>query len=443
MTESPMSALEHAYPPGLTPQYASAVNAPIALYEGPATLLVDGESLNTDVLIRFNLLHPQGPEVVCAALVRALDAATELKVPNEGLVASIRGRQFQVGDAGCGFVALLRGDVETGTRSGMHRILFHIANMPSVLGAWVTQGERASRARISLNDGTWQVNIDSVSEAFGARNLTDRINDVGGLAITHVGELRRVGGGSFNADDGQAVLRDVGRTLSFARAGWSLPFLLEGSDAAGNPIWRSWSSMRTTPFCRTAPWFSSFEPEILNTIFAGWRRMIVTPQGETISAALHLYLDAQEQGLAMESRLVLAQAALEGLADGWPHPPPAGTPSVAALNGEAAKRIASVGLSLGLDLEVPPVLTHLAALAKPSATSTVFEKMAWVRNSVAHLSNFPRLSGVDWRAKYEAAQFALWVLELALLRLLDADGRIRNRLTSSTQDHIEKLPWKQ
>ena len=161
-----------------------------------------------------------------------------------------------------------------------------------------------------------------------------------------------------------------------------------------------------------------------------------------LDAALHLYLDAHARGLAVESRLVLVQAALEGIADNWPHPTLRSESDASTLNGAAARRIGAVGLSLGLDLSVPSTLTNLAILPNPKADSSVFEKMTWVRNSVAHLNNFTRLSNVSTGAKYEASQFAFWVLELAILRLLDVDGKIRNRLTASYVGESMSLPWK-
>ena len=432
--------------PSLTPMYPSAVNEPIPLYRGPGSLTVCGRSTATEAVIRFNFLHPQGPEVLASTMLSqraevlastmlyTLDAATELSVPSEQLVAPVLGRSFRVEDDGCRFVGILDGDVETGSRSPIHRLVFHVANMPFVHGSLVRQDNRMHKARICLDDGTWHADIDAVPAGSAIRPLAEQINEVGGFAITHVGALQRVDGTAFAVSAGQAVLHDVRRTRSFARAGWASPFLMAGVDGAGQVVWRSWSNERISPFCEPAAWFSPSVPGILDSIFRGWRAVMSRPDGNVVNAALDLYLDAHVGGLAMDSQLVLVQSALEGLGAGWP--------LVAKTKASAAQRIQAVGQSLGLAVSVPATLPHLAALAEPKAASTVFERVTWLRNSVAHLGNFDRLNAVSWKAKYDATQFLFWVLELALLRLLDADGQVLNRLTPPIDRAPVKLPWK-
>jgi hypothetical protein len=277
---------------------------------------------------------------------------------------------------------------------------------------------------------------------FGEPDLPDRISEARGYAITHVGSLTRADGGTFDVAAADEILRDITLTLSLARAAFSSPFLRSGYDAAGTKVWQCWSSFRTDEWNAYENWFSKMHPRILQSVFAGWRRLATSPDLEVINAAAHLYIDAHAPSLAIESKLVLAQAALEGLADGWPHPPLPASPPLPKFESGAAARVAQIAVSLGLPVTVPAPLRALAALPKPNANAPALDKMTWVRNSIAHLGNLPRLTGYPWRAKYEARQLAAWHLELALLRLLDASGPYLNRLTAQTHGDVERLPWR-
>lgn len=179
-------------------------------------------------------------------------------------------------------------------------------------------------------------------------------------------------------------------------------------------------------------------------IFAGWQRLGSSPDIEVLNAALHLFIDSHTPGLAMESKLVLAQAALEGLAEGWPFPPWANAPAIPAPppgREPAWHKLCKIAVSLGIPLAVPASLQNLAALPDPTPAASALEKMTWIRNSVAHLGNIPRLARHSGRLRYEARQLAAWHLELALLRMLDATGVYLNRLTATHQWTTEPLPW--
>jgi len=219
--------------------------------------------------------------------------------------------------------------------------------------------------------------------------------------------VSRSDGQTFTAQDADEVLKDVGRTLSLARAAFSMPFLRVGFNSRNEKVWECWTGFRTEAWRSHENWFAPLEPAVLQSVFAGWRRHANTPVLEVLGAALHLYINSHAPGLATESRLVLAQAALEGLADGWPYPPATGSPGLPTFGSGAAAGVAVISQSLRLPLSVPATLTNLAALASPSANSPALDKVAWVRNSIAHLQLLPRLAAHPSRVRYEARQGAV------------------------------------
>jgi hypothetical protein len=421
--------------------YASEINEPIQLFSGEGSITNAGTSRAAPSEIRFTWTPNEGPEVETRGLFVDLNSSMTIDVPRLGLTAPLLGRSATFGTHEARFRGLLTGAVQFGEPSALTRLVFHIANFPFVYGDPVKRGSRLVRGRIRLEAAPWVVTIDPVVDEreSGAPDLPSRLKEVRGYGITHVGQLTRSDAHAFSANQAEDILEDVGRTLSLARAAFSMPFLRVGFNAMNERVWECWTGFRTEAWRSHENWFDRLEPKVLQSVFSGWRSHANTPQLEVLDAALHLYINAHAPGLATESRLVLAQAALEGLADGWPHPPLPGSSPLPTFGSGAAARVAVISQSLQLPVDVPPILTNLAALDRPAANSPALDKVAWVRNSIAHLQLLPRLAAHPSLVRFEARQFATQHLELALLRMLSAEGMYRDRLDPASR--TQRLPW--
>src|SRR4051812_40186172 len=227
----------------LVPDYSCGVNEPIALYQGGATLRANGRSVNGDCVLRYVWQPTEGPEVVFPRPALNLDDRPELVIPSIGLTARVDPRRITGGTGHPQLVGLLAGDVTIGAGSALSRLKFHIGNFPSVIGTQIHRGQNTLLGRIHLEALPWQIDIDPVPDdhPFGEPDLPDRISEERGFAITNVGQIRRADGAPFAAADVEAVLTDVSRTLSFARAAFSMPILRVGYDGAGAPVWKDWS----------------------------------------------------------------------------------------------------------------------------------------------------------------------------------------------------------
>jgi hypothetical protein len=428
-------------PSARAPLYVCEVDEPVVLYQGEGVLVADGNSEKAECIVRYAWRPSEGPEVYFPDLAAPPTGDCALEVPAIGLKADVSVRVVKVGSAVQSFVGLLRGLIRTGQHSGLASLTFHLGNFPFVIGEAVERGTSIINGRIHLEHSPWAIDIDPVPDD-PDHSLMERLRETKGRSITHAGTLARQDRSAFAVADAEPVLRDVSRTLSLARAAFSTPLLLTGVDTNGKAIWRCWSAYRTDAWQSHRNWFSTMHPATLQSVFSGWRSVSAGPDAEVISAAQHLYLDAHDTTLALESRLVLAQAALEGVADGWQYPALAGSPTLPTFGSPAAERIAKVAVSVGLPVDVPKALTALAALKQPKVNAPALDKMAWVRNSVAHLGNFPRLVGQSSRMKFEAFELGGAHLELAVLRLLDAKGPYVDRLSSSPNGKLhKKFAW--
>ena len=431
-------------PEALLPTYSSGIDDPIVLFEGEGSLSCPGKMMKGECTIAFTWGPNQGPELTFRGSEVIHGHEYQLEVPKLGLKAHIVGRQIINGAGGPMLKGLLNGKIELGSRQPIKRVEFHLGNFPSVHGEWISWGTLESAGRIRLSSEHWEIIIDQVQNnpTVGEKGLWESLSDAQGYGITHVGALTRLDGAEFTLEEAEHVLTDVSRTLSFARGAFSCPFLRIGFNDRNERVWQSWSGYRTDAWSNNSNWFSPHHPQILNAVFQGWRQLRSSPNLEVINAASHLYLDSHVPLLATETKLIIAQAAIEGLANDWPFPMPAGSVLPGAVTQtQAAGKIATIALSLGLNLDVPSELKELKTMPNPNPASSAPEKITWIRNSVAHLGNLPRMAGVSWESKYQALQVAEHYLELALLRLLDVKGDYLNRCKVGSIGDVELLPW--
>jgi hypothetical protein len=386
----------------------------------------------------------EGPQLVTDLQHPLLDDNCMVEFLDIGLTVKMWPRRISWGDAGGGTIGVITEPIEFGSFNNISMLKFHICNFPRVIGRTVRYDAILSRSRMEWRSESWSVVIDPVEHLVEIRSsFENQLSDERGHAITHVGLLTRIDGAAMNFDETLAVLRDIASTLSFARGAFTTPMLMEAYDSSGLRVWQCWSACRSDAWRAHETWFSKQKPLILESVFSGWRRLSNEATFEIIRAAAHMFLDSHTPRLALESKLVLLQAALEGLAHVWPYPPLPNASQVPPMKSGAAKRIAAIPVSLGLRLDADPaILPELAALPSPTSSAPMLEKVAWVRNSISHLNNWNRMAPYDWKLRREAKQVAAMHLELALLRLLDASGEYLNRLNADHHGQVAGLPWK-
>lgn len=435
-----MTRILEQVPEAIEPLFQCDIDESLCLYEGEARLFVGEQSLSGPCELRFAWTPHSAVEFRITGSLPGASGTAFLEVANLGLRSEVLVRRSQSGTEPL-TEGMIDGPVEFGEPSSVSKVVFHVANFRAVFGEPIRREHAGIRGRIRLESGPWTVTIDPVAarQSVGPQSIFQRLEVRGGSAVTHVGVIARVDDAQFDARDAKEVLDDVGRTLSFAAASWCFPILRIGLDGDGRRRWQSWTAFRTEPWRQSQNWFSAQAPKILQSVFAGWRRPSPKETRLPLTAALGLYVDAHVPGMVTESRLVLLQAALEGLAEHWPFEPPDGWVRPPARG--AAGRFLRVAASLGLPLSVPSPLKNLAALPHPSESASALEKMVWVRNAIAHLGDIAVLQPHPSLVRFEAKQIAALHVELAILRALGADGEYLNRTTATHAYEAERLPW--
>ncbi|MFB6396504.1 hypothetical protein AAFH96_25880 [Polymorphospora sp. 2-325] len=134
----------------------------------------------------------------------------------------------------------------------MDRVLVHWMNLPDYSGnatlRYDTDGSRTwTSGRLALEVDGWGLTLD------GRPDNSRLFKDDVGLAryvLTHVLELRRTDGASFDSDSAKRVIEALRLSLSFAAGRWVAPPLTVGFDARGGGAWQRWGSPICAPYER-------------------------------------------------------------------------------------------------------------------------------------------------------------------------------------------------
>jgi hypothetical protein len=294
-----------------------------------------------------------------------------------------------------------------------------------------------------LSAAGWEIRLRKCSENDLTVNWYE-YNDVvwGRWDLARIGYVRREDGLSFTGETALDLL-DALQAYWSLLSGFSCAVVLPvGFDSQRNRIWEHWPSPVHAPEI-----VHSLHPEIPGDGFfegflkrwenEGWR--------DAIRAIEYWYLVSNSMGNHADAGIVLAQAALERLSYQYV------VRDRKLLRRESFKDLAPSDqfrlllVSLGIPTDIPESLEGLSKfigkMAKKERWVDAPHALTEIRNSIVHAEkkqygnlNLPDVYSDAWR-------LGLWLLELALLRVLGYDGNYVNRLRDG--DHLlgDPIPW--
>jgi hypothetical protein len=191
-------------------------------------------------------------------------------------------------------------------------VVVHWVNLPNIL----------ARGRIATDshcwNGRWQTEVDGWRLTLDRRHDYDSITEkktAPMFVLTHVMEVRRVDGTSFDVASASQLLECLRVCFSFAFGRWVAPALPVGYDSTDQVVWEEW----TSPICHP-----------YQTIGAAWLyRLRSDDLAELVERALSAFLDSVRPGITrfqmvlavqsveagfVEQRIMAAFPALENLA---------------------------------------------------------------------------------------------------------------------------------
>lgn len=325
------------------------------------------------------------------------------------------------------------------------QLRFSLSNFPDYIGAPVqyerngNRGFMAGRLETIAEQGRCQV--DEVPEA---AELVKQAGRDAGFVLSHVGRWVPASG-SMTVQDAEAVVRMLHFWFGFLRGAWAGPLFPQGL-VDGHVVWRQFASWKLSESREVRTWFPQRKPIDLSSLFTGFVRHWHDPQWQRpLISAISWFIEANASRTALESRIVLAQVALDLLA--WVH-----VVETDRLHSRtdfkrlsAAGRIRVLLHRVGVPAAVPGHFTHLSSLLQGDAFDGpgVITK---VRNSLVHSGEDRRGDSqvVSGMHLVECSQLALQYVELGLLAICGHNGHYARRGWHGWKGDDETLvPWHQ
>lgn len=337
---------------------------------------------------------------------------------------------------------LVNGSVSLGEAS-FEVLRFSLANFPRYLGSPVRLGERgrygSMLGRLQGAGDFGEYTLDEVSES---RELAKEARAGFGSVLTHVGEWVP-SSGSMTAAEAQGTLSMLHVWFGLLRGAWSGPLFPQGL-TNGEVTWRQIAPWTLGDSREVTTWMPLRTPLDLSALFAGFsRRWNDEAWRSPLTNAVWWLVEANARETAMQSRIILAQVALELLA--WVHV--VETQGLCSRSGfgdlPAADRIRLLLQSLGIHGTIPSYLSHAASLRDNDAYDGP-GVITLVRNALVHATDRKRsrlrsLDGATWR---ECSELALDYVDLVLLAVCGHDGHYARRgLVGWKGDDEVLVPW--
>lgn len=322
---------------------------------------------------------------------------------------------------------------------------FSLANFPDYLGSPVQcepdSGQETVAGRLHLSAAHGECQLDVIPEA---AELRKSARQAGGYFISHVGRWLP-SDGRMSVQDAEKVGELLFVWFGFLRGAWTGPLFPQGL-RAGELVWQQYAAWKLREVRKVPTWLPRFQGLNLAGAFSRFAELWEDPGWHNpLKLAVSWLVEANASEVAPETRIVLAQVALELLA--WVHLVEAqqvhSRKDFKALS--AAGRIRALLDHISVPAEIPDHLTTLPPLCSGNAFDGP-GVITTVRNDLVHATDKSRASvqKLSGRQLYECSQLALQYVELVLLSLCGYSGHYKRRGWQGWEGGDEALvPWSQ
>ena len=291
--------------------------------------------------------------------------------------------------------------------------------------------------RLETADESGCCQLDMIPE------MKDLARSDAGFVISHVG-LWIPSSGAVSEEEAESILTMLRFWFGLLRGAWTGPVFPQGLSAKNAVVWRHYTPWKLSSHRRVSSWLPDRTPLDLSDAFQRYvRRWHDAVWRDSIVTAISWFVAANAPGTASESRLILAQVALELLS--WVLLVETQQLHSRADFGNlsAAGRIRALLHHIGVPADVPEHMNSLKSLCDGDAFDGpgVITK---VRNGLVHSTEKKRrmLQFVDGEQRMECSQLALQFLEFALLAVCGYDGHYAQRAWRGWKGDDEvPVPW--
>jgi hypothetical protein len=317
-------------------------------------------------------------------------------------------------------------------------VVFHLLNFPDFW--WKTDICRGCLAPIVATFGGWVLTIEDAGISGDVRRQSERDQT---YTITHLAEIHRLDGAQFGPADWASVDEFLYYTLGFLAGKGSGPALAQGRNETQQIVWRDQLIPSLGHDRHHSHWFPRSYPTHIHELIQGaWKRWQAEDEREALQRSIEWYWQCVDRETIIENRLILSQVDLELLS--WVIMVEEG----GRLSGEgfrklpASDRIALLANQLGASAAIPPPFESLLAEAASQHWNSAPQALAEIRNKIIHPEKRGRgiVVSLNWKARLQAAEWGVWLVELGILWLLGYRGRYDSR-TAKPGQPFPMVPW--
>jgi hypothetical protein len=301
--------------------------------------------------------------------------------------------------------------------------------------------------RLIFEYGNYIIKID---KAYNYKELRESLDERGGFIILYGGELA-CKKGSLSYKGVKDTFDCLNVFLSFLNGRRTSAFFIHGIHD-DHITWCDWSTYHVSTYKPVTSWPQKYSIVDLNKYVTDlnklWQKFCELWNNKNdknfLISVIHWYVEVNDIHDFTEGPIVMAQTALELLYNWWivENKGIISTPDSDSLS--AANKIRLILSQINIDRLVPATLTHLKEFNSKEnldAPGAVVE----IRNAIVHSQEKKRekLNAITHKAKDEALQLCIWYIELALLRILNYDGKYYNRCSKERTaiEAEEYVPW--
>ena len=320
----------------------------------------------------------------------------------------------------------VQGEGGEGTR--VDRVRFSLFNF-DLPGELYHNGKRVVQ-RIELRDEQWTVRIEALMPP---EEVWTRINEEGGVHLTHAGSVVRTDGADFTGAQASEALDALEDYLAFA-AGRRITACCPVGEIGGQSVWSRWSAPERWEAGRDS-WFDYRLPQTLGEVFPEF--MAKRRQGDWrdgLGEAVYWYRIANDSARGIDAGLVCAHTALERLS----YEVCVRDRRIVGERGfrkkASAKRLRSLLMELKLPLDIPSRAKSLSEAVERSESSEqdAAQAVANIRDDLVHGGR--GRSETTPECYIEAWKLAVWMVEMVILSLCGYRGRYWNRSSRETEE---------
>ncbi|MDT7827993.1 hypothetical protein RQM65_04860 [Pricia sp. S334] len=325
--------------------------------------------------------------------------------------------------------------------ANIDHVLFDVPNLRKFHGDIVKReldgGLSSTSSRLVLTNKKF-ITILEMRHSFDS--LSETLRNEGGYLFLHNGLIKKKRNNQLMThEDLKNQIQCLDFFLSFFNGRAVCAMFLKGK-VGHQKVWEDYQYLNTENYRSSFSWApTNIKSKHLQSLWSSFCKIWNYREDSSfLTFAVKWYNEANMNEVSTDTRLIMAQTTLELIYNWWLIEKNQLITINDANNLAAENKIRLVLAQIGISYEIPVEFTGLILQKKKQVFKDGPNSIVYIRNSLVH-SNTNKIKGVTNlppETRGEAVILANWYIELALLKILDYNGKYQKRMGG-----VELVPW--